>query len=798
MEIIWTLGLLVVGIVLWKQRKVIRQLEQRLSDASWDLGRRAKNLDDVHGQVLELRREVESLARSLDALATASVVPAVVSSAPEPSPSGATGTSQSESLRATAASKSTEAEAPSGTAASESTEPEASVSAAAHKSTEPEASVATAASESTVAEASVAAAVSEPKSVGTATPATNETPSQQPAGERAVSSSWASLPRNEPPSFRLPQFDWESLIGVRLFSGIAGLSLLLGTIFFLRYSAEHGWLNPTIRMTLGFIAGVAVLIVCEWKGRDYRITANAMDAAGYGTLFATSFAATAVWHLVPNGSVIPAAYLGHDVSGAAVDSPRNSLFIALLGLVGGFATPVLLSTGENHPFGLFSYLLLLNVGLGLVGYRQRWPILLGLSMGLTTLYQWGWLAKFVSDSPAQLPTAAAVFLLFPVVWVLMNRAWLRHKREALPEWVSEVIYWGSALPLLLAVTMAWVPAFGQRYLLMFGYLLVLDLGLLALDYAQSNDRLARVAAVATLVAWMVWLLRSYQSDAWPIVNVLLFIFVIVFLASQALRARVGFRPSLSRFAAPGLLLASSILTFNEPAAASPFLLFGVLLVLLGAVTAVALWHRDGWLYYAAVPLATLAQACWSARWLTEERLLSGLLVYVTFALFFVAVPLLARRLSRALEPMGLTTVISPLNVTLLLFMALGPAAGRWLWMIGLLLAILNVGAFIEAYNNRKHRAALASIGLSWVTLVAWWANAMAPERLLSGLVVVLALVLLSVGGLLWLGSGRTERAPDKLMNQGPMLGLVGHLFLLFVSARPQLNSPPWTGCSPSP
>ena len=50
---------------------------------------------------------------------------------------------------------------------------------------------------------------------------------------------------------------------------------------------------------------------------------------------------------------------------------RDSLFIAVLGLLGGFATPVLLSTGENRPIPLFAYLLLLNVGLAWVAYRKR-------------------------------------------------------------------------------------------------------------------------------------------------------------------------------------------------------------------------------------------------------------------------------------------------------------------------------------------------------------------------------------------------------------------------------------------
>jgi uncharacterized membrane protein len=42
-------------------------------------------------------------------------------------------------------------------------------------------------------------------------------------------------PPEEPPSWR-PAIDWESLVGVKLFSAIAGVALVIAAIFFLRYS----------------------------------------------------------------------------------------------------------------------------------------------------------------------------------------------------------------------------------------------------------------------------------------------------------------------------------------------------------------------------------------------------------------------------------------------------------------------------------------------------------------------------------------------------------------------------------
>ena len=97
--------------------------------------------------------------------------------------------------------------------------------------------------------------------------------------------------------------------------------------------------------------------------RNYKFTANAMHGAGIAILYATLFA----MHARGTSCRRAVSFLGMLlVTAAAVflSIRRDSVFIALLGLIGGFATPALLSSGENRPIALFSYLLLLNGGTG--------------------------------------------------------------------------------------------------------------------------------------------------------------------------------------------------------------------------------------------------------------------------------------------------------------------------------------------------------------------------------------------------------------------------------------------------
>ena len=221
------------------------------------------------------------------------------------------------------------------------------------------------------------------------------------------------VPSSAPPASA--GFDWESLVGVKLFSWIAGISLALAAVFFLKYSIDHGWLGPEVRMALGLASGIVLVLVSERRFADnYRVTANAMDAAGVAILYATLFAGHDLWGLIPQ-SLTFALMVVVTVLAVYLSARRDSAFIALLGLLGGFSTPVLLTSGEE-PISLFGYLLVLNAGIAWIAYKKKWPFLSVLSLVFTTVYQWFWVVQFL-DGP-QVPVAMGIFLVFPIAGVM--------------------------------------------------------------------------------------------------------------------------------------------------------------------------------------------------------------------------------------------------------------------------------------------------------------------------------------------------------------------------------------------
>lgn len=575
------------------------------------------------------------------------------------------------------------------------------------------------------------------------------------------------------PTPRKP-FDWESLIGVKLFSWIAGIALVLAALFFLSYSVEHGWLSPPVRATLGLVTGIVLLLVCELRvARNYSFTANAMDGAGIAILYATLFAIHELWHLWPVG-VVFALMLVVTAIAVMLSIRRDSVFIALLGLVGGFATPALLSTGENKPIALFSYLLLLNVGLLWVAIQRRWPLLTALSVVFTVIYEWGWIGKFLTVS--QLPLAVSIFILFAAATAAS--LWMRRTDQAQRSFDYAAIS-SAGLPLLFAIYVAAVSSYGVQYNVLFTFLLFISSGLSVIAIFRGPIWLHPLGGATIALVLIVWRASSYTPAAWPWILVWIAAFVVVQLALSHFTSipRVVVAPLF-------LLLFPAFAAMPIPAS-SPLLLFGTLFVLVALIAAYSIRHEAGPVYAIAAFLAIATEGFWSADNVTKERLTTAMIIYAAFALLFLAVPVIARRLGRNVVSQWTMLALILGSIGVLYFLSTTAVAQYALAGLAILLVVINVGAIAEARSRQNTILAAASIVLSWIVITVWCANALTPATLVAALMLIGGFALIAVAGGVFISRGEEGDTSTTY------LGLVGHLFLFAVAVQPELAVPPW-------
>ncbi|HJZ71997.1 MAG TPA: DUF2339 domain-containing protein [Vicinamibacterales bacterium] len=633
------------------------------------------------------------------------------------------------------------------------------------------------------------------------------TPSVPPVTPAAAPPAAAARPPVAPPPPPLPPppprpparepFDWERVVGVKMFSAVAGVALVLAAVFFLRYSIDHGWLAPPVRVAIGVLVGIGLLIACELRAaRKYPVTANALDAAAIAILFSTFFAAHALWQLIPATAAFGLLAL---VTGVAVllSIRRDSVFIALLGLLGGFATPMLLSTGENRPVPLFAYLLLLNLGLAWVAARKRWRLLTILSIAFTTFYQWGWVITFLTAS--QLPLAMGVFLVFS----LTGFASILFTAPAAPSTETPALaragLAAAAMPLVFAAYLAAVPGYGAQPGLLFGFLLIVDAGLFAVTVWRRDPWAHALGAVAAGVVFATWLAVSYAHGAWTIAIGFASAFIVFFALAPRLAVRAG-RPleglsARAIYAAPMLLFVFTAIARIEPAADAPARLFAPMLALLGVITWQAFARREFPLYYLAAFFAVVSEAAWSAAHLTSDHLRAAIAVYAAFGILYIGVPVAARRARVTMTPRWGGGVVLIASLLLLLYLAEGAHAAAALWGLAFLLAILNAGLFVESASGELPALSVVGGGVSWFVLAIWWGNAAAAVGLLPSLLFLVMLTLTMLVGYGWShrqARSRSDFDPSRSgFRPGAYLGLIGYLFLFAIAIDPEWSVPPW-------
>ncbi len=213
-------------------------------------------------------------------------------------------------------------------------------------------------------------------------------------------------------STRSFSFDFEDIFGRRLPIWGGGFALAIAGIFLVRFSIEAGLLTPVVRVSLSFLFGLALLAGAEAafrfeeRVRDPRVR-QSLAGAGLATLYGAFYLAGTAYGLIGAG----AAFVGLAVVTAAaiVLSFRFGLPSAVIGLVGGFAAPLLVdSDSANIPLLSF-YLALITGGLAWTGEAQerRWLGYAALAAGLG----WGALMMFAGVSSGSDFAALGVYLI---------------------------------------------------------------------------------------------------------------------------------------------------------------------------------------------------------------------------------------------------------------------------------------------------------------------------------------------------------------------------------------------------
>lgn len=239
---------------------------------------------------------------------------------------------------------------------------------------------------------------------------------------------------------------------------MAIVAILFGVAFFLKYSIERGLMSPSARVSISACGGLgALLLGLRLTRREYRLIGMGLIGGGFATLYGSVFAAFQIYDLLAQGWAF-ALMLLISLCVGVVAVRLNSMLTAILGIVGAYATPLMLDTGVKNLPGLYAYVLIVGVGVIFISRYRSWRLLPGLGMLFTYgLFFMGMTGYDKADFALSLSFATAYFLLFSGVRML---AAYRRDMISTPAFCGMIVnlfcYLSGALWLINSVTV-------QRY-----------------------------------------------------------------------------------------------------------------------------------------------------------------------------------------------------------------------------------------------------------------------------------------------------------------------------------------------
>ena len=302
----------------------------------------------------------------------------------------------------------------------------------------------------------------------------------------------------------------EEIWGRRL--GYIGISaLFVGVAFFIRYAVEMNWISEIGRVSLAVILGVAFLVTGKKMREDYARYSDVLMGGGIAILYLSIFGAHSFYGLISSTTAFLIMALV-TVAAGVISVSETSLTLAIIGILGGFLTPIMVSTGQNKFYGLFTYILMLDLGILGMAFYKRWNVLNYIGFLGTLIIFGGWAERHYSED--QLLQTFIYMTLFFIVYVFtfIIHHFVRKEKTVEVDIVmltfNATIYFGAGY-LLLEPNYDYLHGF---------YAFFLAAGHFALSYyankVNAEDKLLNLLLLSFSIIFMTLAIPLQLSDHW--------------------------------------------------------------------------------------------------------------------------------------------------------------------------------------------------------------------------------------------------------------------------------------------
>lgn len=243
----------------------------------------------------------------------------------------------------------------------------------------------------------------------------------------------------------------EENIGGKWFARIGITALVLGVSFLLKYAFDNNWIGETGRVIIGIIIGLVLLGLGEKYIRKYFGYGQIITGGGIAVLYLSIFAAFNFYHLLGQ---FPAFFMMILITavGIILSLRYNAVSLIIVSILGGFVTPILISTGQNNEVGLLSYVLLLDLAILVISIFRKWRELNFMGFVGTGILFSLWAEKFYTTEELGVTMffLTAFFIVYSISSLIYNlvKKEKSSRTEQILTLLSATAYFGVSYALL--------------------------------------------------------------------------------------------------------------------------------------------------------------------------------------------------------------------------------------------------------------------------------------------------------------------------------------------------------------
>jgi uncharacterized membrane protein len=222
------------------------------------------------------------------------------------------------------------------------------------------------------------------------------------------------------------KFSLENFIGLRVINFIGIIVLVIGLSIGVKYAIDRNLISEGMRIILAYVAGLSLYVLSVQLKKKYSLFSSILFSGGMASLYFTTYAAHVYYNMFSFGlafaiMIILTIYTVYE----AIRYNRQE--IALLGLVGAYGIPFLISKNADRADLFFLYITLINLGVIYLSVRKSWKTVGIVAQIITWVLFIGWVAMRHDPKFKFITTMFMIFFFFVFLFDALSDKWIQKR-----------------------------------------------------------------------------------------------------------------------------------------------------------------------------------------------------------------------------------------------------------------------------------------------------------------------------------------------------------------------------------